>query len=109
MSSGGDDDGQQQNLGNESKDADFGMVLMRFTLQPISVSSDQPLIPPCYFAGRISAVVSFTWSSLKVLPSLREKKDELLLRELVRRWSNHKDMRLEKVQKNTIQYTLQKQ
>ncbi|MED6106467.1 hypothetical protein PIB30_005101 [Stylosanthes scabra] len=28
----------------------------------------------------------------KVLPSLRRKKDELLLRELLRRWSNHKTM-----------------
>ncbi|KAK2358239.1 cullin-1 [Trifolium repens] len=27
-----------------------------------------------------------------VLPSLREKKDEILLRELLRRWSNHKTM-----------------
>jgi len=49
VSSGDDDDGQQQNLGNESKDADFGTILMRFTLQPISVSFDQPLITPCYF------------------------------------------------------------
>ncbi|KAL4570334.1 hypothetical protein LXL04_025986 [Taraxacum kok-saghyz] len=31
-------------------------------------------------------------SLLQVLPSLREKHDEFLLRELVRRWSNHKIM-----------------
>ncbi|KAL5065405.1 hypothetical protein RYX36_027142 [Vicia faba] len=30
-----------------------------------------------------------------VLPSLQEKKDELLLRELLRRWSNHKTMTIQ--------------
>jgi len=49
VSSGADDDAHQQNLGNESKDVDFVMDLMGFRLQPISVSSDQPVIPPCYF------------------------------------------------------------
>lgn len=32
------------------------------------------------------------WFVIQVLPSLREKHDEFMLRELVNRWANHKVM-----------------
>jgi cullin 1 len=37
-------------------------------------------------------VFSLNFNFVQVLPSLREKHDEFMLRELVQRWSNHKVM-----------------
>ena len=50
-----------------------------------------------FFKGRIIINVSglslyFSNMKVMVLPSLREKHDEFMLRELVKRWSNHKVM-----------------
>ena len=45
-----------------------------------------------FLSSHISSLRNISCFILKVLPSLREKHDEFMLRELVKRWTNHKIM-----------------
>ena len=45
-----------------------------------------------FLSSNISSLRSLSCFIFKVLPSLREKHDEFMLRELVKRWTNHKIM-----------------
>jgi hypothetical protein len=44
------------------------------------------------FVRSLLRAFSLIFNFMQVLPSLREKHDEFMLRELVQRWSNHKVM-----------------
>ncbi|MBA0739690.1 hypothetical protein Gogos_012929 [Gossypium gossypioides] len=65
--------------------AGYGMYLAR-------IWSTYQLLTLCYLDLSVSFGYACVPNMGMVLPSLREKHDEFMLRELVKRWSNHKVM-----------------
>lgn len=65
-------------------------ALFVLLLSPRTLDS-LPVLAPVYVQVPIETVAFFC-PCLQVMPALREKHDEFLLRELVKRWDNHKVM-----------------
>lgn len=67
-------------------------VLICLNLRRKSISSFLEWFEVCYLVSSTVTIINVVYFPLQVLPSLREKNDELLLSEFVRRWANHKYM-----------------